>query len=155
MWPATSESGHLSLRGSVKGGLVQWKWASCHTNCCHVHSFWFLRKLPGAAVWAVTTVFLHLLTLSLPSLSVFISIKTHSLFLSFSSPNLQYQRLVCLYTWSANLVPPLPLWDSCQSSVTEICLLSVPHQGPLFWWRSQNNYELLTVHLLCCTYPWD
>lgn len=58
-------------------------------------------------------------------------------------------RLDCLYTWSANSAPSLHLWDSCYSSVTEICLLSVPHQGPLFWLCSQNNYELLTVHLLC------
>lgn len=82
--------------------LLQCKGASCHTNCCRVSSFWFHRKLLGAAVWNVTPLFLCLfrtlldsLMLSLPFLSMLISIhpqtqwRTQHISLFFQSPNLQ------------------------------------------------------------------
>lgn len=158
-WPAATESGRLSLRGSALGAapmetsLLSHQLLSCSLflisqepprGCC-------LDCQRSNSLSFHTVFSSHML--SLPSLLILVS-KSFVFSLFFSLLIFSSRGWVACTPGQLIQFPPLLLWDSCYSSVTEICLLSVPHQGPLFWLCSQHNYELLTVHLLC-SYPWD
>lgn len=106
----------------VQKGLLQWKQAPCHTNCCHVHSFWFHRKLPGAAVWTVTALFFSISSHCLPNSHAFSALcvnvclykKTHTLHFFFLSPFifpfLIYSSRGWVVCTPGQLIrPPLPL----------------------------------------------
>lgn len=57
-WPATTESGHLSLRGSAEGGRV--KTSLLLHQLLSRSLFLISQEAPGAAVWNVTDLFLCL-----------------------------------------------------------------------------------------------
>ena len=118
--------------------LLEWKQASCYTKCCHIHSFWFRRKLPEAAAWTVTALFLFLFTLSclqlshdLFSLSVcfgvtkkHINTLTHQILLSisFSLPFLHQEEVGLSIHPVSKFGSPLSPYETAASPQRQNCV---------------------------------